>query len=206
MVEIRKYKNVEYVFRTPDDFDESKKYPVMLYIHGAGGLGQGAEFLKNNFAVNTKLDLNSLQMIVISPYCHSSTWFAMFEQLVDFVEFIPMEAYADPHRYYVMGSSMGGYTTWQLIMTKPDLFAAAVPICGGGMYWNAGTLVNLPIWAFHGELDDIVYPCESKHMVDAVNKFGGNAKLTIVPGVAHNAWDTALASKELFDWMKSKTR
>jgi hypothetical protein len=76
---------------------------------------------------------------------------------------------------------MGGYGTWHIAMSLPNYFAAIVPICGGGMYWNAARLVNVPAWAFHGEADSAVYCEESKKMVDAVNAKGGNAKLTIFP-------------------------
>ena len=75
-----------------------------------------------------------------------------------------------------MGASMGGYGTWQLAMSMPKFFAAIVPICGGGMYWNAGRLINTPIWAFHGAKDPTVLCVESEKMVNHVNALGGKAK------------------------------
>lgn len=95
---------------------------------------------------------------------------------------------------------MGGYGTWQLAMSMPEYFAAIAPICGGGMYWNAGRLINVPVWAFHGALDTTVLPEESKKMVDAVNKKGGQARLTVYPENAHNAWSDTYANPELFAW------
>ena len=78
---------------------------------------------------------------------------------------------------------MGAYAAWQLAMTKPDMFAALVPVCGGGMYWNAARLKNIPIRAFHGALDTTVLPEESVHMVAAVNNSGGKAELTVYPDI-----------------------
>ena len=101
---------------------------------------------------------------------------------------------------------MGGYTAWQLAMTMPECFAALVPICGGGMYWNAGRLKNVPVWAFHGIEDTTVLPEESIKMVNAVNKRGGSARLTLLCGVAHNSWLNAYGSREVFDWMLSQKR
>ena len=64
---------------------------------------------------------------------------------------------------------MGGYGTWQLAISMPEAFAAIVPICGGGMYWDAGRLKKVPVWAFHGDSDPTVFPEESVKMVNAVN-------------------------------------
>lgn len=75
---------------------------------------------------------------------------------------------------------MGGYTAWMTAMTKPEVFAALIPVCGG-MCWDAGKLKSIPIWAFHGALDTTVFVTESINMVNAVNNSGGNAKLTIYP-------------------------
>ena len=104
-----------------------------------------------------------------------------------------------------MGASMGGYGTWQLAMSLPELFAAIVPICGGGMYWNASRLVNIPIWAFHGGKDTTVFKEESIKMVDAVNKCGGNAKITIYPENGHDAWSDTYKNPEVFHWLLSNT-
>ena len=96
---------------------------------------------------------------------------------------------------------MGGYAVWQLAMSMPAYFAAIVPICGGGMYWNAARLKNVPIWAFHGALDNVVHPRESINMVEAVNACGGNAKLTIVEDVAHMVWCDVYENREVFNWL-----
>ena len=116
---------------------------------------------------------------------------------------VAAEKYADRERFYLMGVSMGGYGAWQLAMSLPELFAAVVPLCGGGMYWNSARLVNVPIWAFHGGKDTTVLPEESQKMVDSVNRHGGNAKLTIFPENGHNVWEDTFATKEVFDWLLS---
>ena len=102
-----------------------------------------------------------------------------------------------------MGASMGGYGVWQLGMSLADVFAGIVPICGGGLYWDAVKLKNVPVWAFHGELDTLVLPEESKKMVEKVNKAGGNAKLTLLPDVYHDAWMSAFSNQEVYDWLLS---
>lgn len=100
---------------------------------------------------------------------------------------------------------MGGYGAWMLAMAKPEWFAALVPVCGGGMTWNASKLKNVPVWAFHGMLDDTVPVYESINMINAVNRSGGDAKLTLYPDVIHNSWEKAYTTPELYDWLLSKT-
>ena len=104
-------------------------------------------------------------------------------------------------RVYLIGNSMGGYGTWQLAMSVPELFAAIVPVCGGGMYWNAGRLQNVPVWAFHGGKDPTVFVEESQKMVDAVNRKGGNAKLTVYPEHKHDSWTDTFSNRAVYDWL-----
>lgn len=96
---------------------------------------------------------------------------------------------------------MGGFGTWDAIQRKPDLFAAAVPICGGGDISKARRLTQLPIWAFHGAEDNLVNPKWSREMVDAVKKAGGDPIYTEYPGVGHHSWVHAYADPELFQWL-----
>ena len=198
------YNQINYVFSVPDDYDSNKKYPVLILLHGAGSRGDNAESLFTNPFYNETEKLSEFEFITAAPQCpYDKTWFDIFEQLTDFAEFLYNSDFTDRRHFYCMGASMGGYGTWLLAMNRPELFAAIVPICGGGMYWNAGRLQDVCVWAFHGGLDDVVFPEESKKMVDAVNKFGGNAKLTIYPQNSHNAWSDTYSNYEVFKWLLS---
>ena len=115
----------------------------------------------------------NLKAAIVAPQCHKETWFDSFEVLTEFIDFARGNKNIDVNRVYIVGASMGAYATWQMCISHPDWFAAAVPVCGGGMYWNAARLKDLPVWAFHGDCDDVVLAEESLHMVDAVNKYGG---------------------------------
>lgn len=200
--EVKKFGEMNYVTAFPEDFDNTKKYPSIIMLHGAGSRGTDVTPLFNNpYFLET--EVHNLQMLTFAPQCYADTWFDIFEELQRFIEFVITEPYVDKERIYLLGASMGGYATWQMAMSRPELFAAIVPICGGGMYWNAGRLKNMGVWAFHGEVDDVVFPEESKKMVEYVNMKGGNAKLTICEGVCHNSWLNAYRSAEVFEWLLS---
>jgi predicted peptidase len=139
----------------------------------------------------------------VAPHCTENFWYDKYETLARFAHAVARMPFADPTRYYLCGASMGGYTAWQLALSHPTLFAAMIPICGGGMYWAASRLVNLPIWAFHGAKDTTVLPIESKNMVDAITRKGGMAKLTIYPENAHDAWNDTYRNPEVFAWLLS---
>ena len=98
------------------------------------------------------------------------------------------------------------FELFETLIDFADMFAALVPVCGGGMYWNAARLKNIPIRAFHGALDTTVLPEESVHMVAAVNNSGGKAELTVYPDMAHNSWERAFADDEMWKWMLSQKR
>ena len=107
----------------------------------------------------------------------------------------------DADRVYLMGASMGGYATWALLMCVPELIAAAVPVCGGGMAWNVGRMKEVPIWAFHGVDDDVVSVTESIGMANALRAIGGNITLSLLPEVGHNAWDPAYRDYGAVEWL-----
>ena len=124
-----------------------------------------------------------------------------FSELIEFVRFASTMDNVDPDRVYLMGSSMGGYATWAMLMSTPELFAAAVPICGGGMAWNAGVL-TMPVWAFHGAEDTTVSPCQTREMAAVLQDRNPEFRCTIYEGVGHDSWTKAL-SEDLLRWFLS---
>jgi predicted peptidase len=203
-MDILRYNELDYVLRMPENYEQTEKYPLVIYVHGAGGRGREIEKISTHpFFMETEPFLKNV--VSVAPQCYANTWFDIFEQLQDFIAFMISRPYVDASRVYLVGASMGGYTTWQMAMTRPEWFAAIVPICGGGMYWNAARLKNMGVWAFHGADDKTVLPEESEKMVNRVNACGGNAKLTVYDGVAHNAWTPAFQTEELWAWLFAQT-
>lgn len=204
-IEVLQSDGVQYLKAYPKNYESGKKYPVIVFLHGAGTRGTDIEVLKENPYFTTAEAYEDFPFITIAPYCHEDTWYDKLEFLKKLVYNIAQSEFADSKRIYLMGNSMGGYGTWQLAMSIPEMFAAIVPMCGGGMYWNAPRLVNVPVWAFHGGKDAVVYTEESIKMVDAVNKNGGNAKLTIYPDHYHDVWTDTYKNPEVFKWLLSHT-
>ena len=192
---------LRYIIRYPDDFSNNKRYPVIIFLHGAGTRGNDINKLISNpfFALTEKHE--KFPFVCIAPLCSENTWFDMWEHLEKLVAEILRLPFADRKRIYLMGASMGGYATWQLAMSMPDCFAAIVPICGGGMYWNSGRLVGLPVWAFHGAKDTVVRLEESVKMVEAIKRHGGEAELTVYPENGHDAWSDTYSNPEVFSWL-----
>lgn len=201
MLECLRFKELDYILKKPDNTESGKKYPTILLMHGAGSRGRDIEMMKSNpyFIITQKHD--DMGFVTFAPQCYANIWFDIFEQLGEFLDYMLTCDFVDTSRVYVMGPSMGGYATWQMAMSHCDVFAAAVPICGGGMYWNAARLQNMGVWAFHGDEDNAVFCEESKKMVDAINKCGGNAKLTIYNGRGHDSWVPTYENREVFEWL-----
>ncbi|MBE6601480.1 MAG: phospholipase [Ruminococcaceae bacterium] len=203
--EISRFETIELMMRYPTGYEEGKRYPVLINLHGAGTIGQRVEQLREQ-CVYRLTELMELPMIIVTPLCPKKTWFDVFETLMRLVENIYSAPYCEQDRFYLAGGSMGGYTAWQLAMSMPAYFAALVPICGGGMYWNAARLKDIPIWAFHGAKDPTVLCRESEIMVEKVNQHGGNAKLTIYPENKHDAWTDTYSNPAVYEWMLAQRK
>jgi predicted peptidase len=122
------------------------------------------------------------------------------------LELLPNEFSIDPDRVYATGLSMGGYGTWDLLSRKPELLAAAIPICGGGDPKYAAKLKNIPIWVFHGDRDEAVKVERSREMVAALEAAGGRPIYTEYEGVGHNSWAATYANRAVWDWLFAQRR
>ena len=194
------FEGVKYIVLTPPDFDEKQEYPTVIFMHGAGTRGDNLEAIyKNPFFTENNILLS--KAIVYAPLCNQDSWFDMFESIRHFARFVYEQKNTDETRVYLIGASMGGYAVWQMLMSDPQLYAGAIPICGGGMYWNAGRLKDINIWAFHGKKDPVVLCDESVKMVEKINKAGGSARLTILDECEHNSWTYVYENSEAFQWL-----
>lgn len=192
---------LRYLIRYPRGYSEGQRCPILFFLHGAGSRGTDMNGLRTNPFFLEIEKHTDFPFAVVAPLCTENTWFDLWERVMALVKYTSAAPWADSSRMYIMGASMGGYGTWQLGMSLPEYFAAMVPICGGGMFWNALRLVNVPVWAFHGGKDPVIPVAESRKMVDAVNAAGGNARLTIYPDNAHNAWSDTYSNPEVFQWL-----
>ena len=192
-----------YIAYIPDTISDNPA--MLLHLHGAGERGNGGEELDKVTVwgfpkvVN---DENLKDCILIMPQCPSDTfWAARVESIRSFID-IMIEKYSiDQDRIYLCGLSMGGYGTWYTAMAYPNLFAAIAPCCGGGMPWNSNVL-RMPVFAFHGDIDDCVSVNETLSMVEAMRKYGLDPVCTIYEGVGHNSWERAF-SPELLEKLLS---
>ena len=187
------YKKLKYVISYPDNYNQNEKYPVIFHTHGAGSRGKDLKTL--NIDVPIKNNPSAEDFIIVSPQCYADTWFDIFEQLIEFCEYVYEQPFKDKTRFYSSGISMGGYTAYQLMMSRPQMFTAGIVCCGGGMYWNASRLRDIPLRIFHGAQDKVVFPCESENMTKKINECGGNATLTIYSECEHNCWDKVYTNK-----------
>ena len=196
-----RYKNLQYNRAIPTNFDPAQKYPLIILFHGAGSRGSDPSGISYSYKMEAYMQEHNLSAMLVAPLCEYDNWYMCFSELVDFVRYAAAMDNVDPDRVYLLGNSMGGYATWTMLMCVPELIAAAVPICGGGMAWNTGRMKDVPVWALHGVDDDVVAVTESIAMANALRRAGGRVTLTLLPGVDHNAWDPALYEQGAVEWL-----
>lgn len=205
------------------DYDTVSKYPLVVFLHGAGERGNDNEAqLKwgvQNFASDQVMMMH--KPIVIAPQCPlNMTWrdFTSSDMALQSSPTKPMklllelinESIAkmsiDTDRIYITGLSMGGYGTFDAISRLPHLFAAAVPICGAGDIAQAEAISHIPMWMFHGGLDTTVDPKYTQNMYNALIKVGAHPGVTIYPDVGHFAWIPAYDDSNMIDWLFKQTK
>lgn len=194
---------LNYLYYAPKDAEAP--LPLVVYIHGAGSRGHSLSQMGVIGPIKLIEEGQPFLAMLVAPQCHEDHWFDLFETLAEFIDAMRHDPRVDVRRVYVAGSSMGGFTTWQMACAHPDWFAAAVPVCGGGQEWYASRLKGMTVWAFHGLLDETVPVEESVKMARAAQRGGADVRLTIYPDVHHEAWERAYADEEMWAWMFAQT-
>jgi predicted peptidase len=203
------------------DADTIRKFPLVIFLHGSGERGSDNEAqLKwgvTNFASDENMKLHPC--FVIAPQCPANSGWSNFstnknslnslqkspskpmELLMALIHDFVKKFRVDTNRIYITGLSMGGFGTFDAIERYPDLFAAAVPVCGGGDVSLAASIKHIPIWIFHGAEDPAVDPAFSLNMIEALTKAGAHPGYTQYPEVGHFSWIAAYSDPMMIEWL-----
>lgn len=218
---------IPYRLYVPYDYDESKEYPVLLFLHGAGERGMDNEGnLYHMFETLFSMENSPFwDCIIIAPQCPGGEQWVdtpwkqggyrvneveesnELKAVLQILRLVENTFPTDTDRYYVTGLSMGGFGAWDLIMRHPEMFAAAVPICGGGDYTQAYKLVDMPIYTLHDTGDREVPNSGTLEMVETLRLLGSQVLNYIeLNNNTHNAWDPAANNPEIWEWLFKQTR
>ena len=204
------------------DADTLRKYPLIIFLHGSGERGNNNESQLKwgvmNFATDQMMILHPA--FVIAPQCPAKMTWANFsnsknraemslqpspskpmELLIALIHQLIKNFRIDSNRIYITGLSMGGFGTFDAIERYPYLFAAAVPVCGGGDVSKASSIAHIPTWIYHGAEDPAVDPRLSFDMAAALTKAGAHPGLTVYPEVGHFSWLGAYSDPLMLEWL-----
>lgn len=223
---------MRYRLFVPRNYSSAKKYPLVLFLHGCCGCGDNRCHADNGPCLAWAQDSNQAKnpCFVLAPQVLTNKiWVdwgwgnitdrvaltagdsgvkisTSMKAVLDIIGDLKGRYSLDTTRFYATGYSMGGWGTWDIVVRRPDLFAAAIPICGGGDTSKANRLITMGIWAFHGDQDDAVPFQNSVLMIAAIGKAGGTPKHTWFTNCGHNSWDPAYADPQLLPWAFSQVR
>lgn len=201
---------------------------LILFLHGAGERGDDnkAQLTHGIPDLLTWLKSNDQSAVVVAPQCNRGVWWAdlegdfrspkggsladkpsaMMTMVFEVVDQLAKAHKVDPKRIYVTGLSMGGFGSFGAVARRPDFFAAAMPVCGGGDPSTAKAMKDVPFWVFHGAADRVVPLRASAVMVDALKDAGAEVKFKEYPGVGHDSWSATYRNPEVWKWLFSKKR
>lgn len=200
------------------DYNLSRKYPLVIFLHGSGERGNDNEAQLKWGVMSFSTDINMAlhPAIIIAPQCpEGMTWADYSEEKIKFnpkptkpmkllIELIQQKMRTenvDTNRIYITGLSMGGYGTYDAVCRNPQLFAAALPVCGAGDINKAATIAHVPIWIIHGAEDPAVNTNYSYEMAVALVKVGARPGLTIYPETGHFSWIQAYSDPLVIEWL-----
>ncbi len=214
----------------PENYSQGKKFPVLLFLHGSGERGNDNEkqLLHGSDLFLNPSNREKYPAIVLFPQCPEGKSWASFDirtgeggrkiynrpngtkpgEMAVLLEGLLKEVIknekADKKRIYVMGLSMGGFGTLEMLYLYPKTFAAAVPICGRHLTNLASVYAKqVPIWLFHGAKDSVVPVYFSRDLYAKLKELGAEVKYTEFPEANHDSWTGTFATPELLPWIFS---
>lgn len=215
----------------PAKYDPQKKYPLIVFLHGAGERGSDneAQLVHAQVLRFIRDDVQAKHpCFLVAPQCpapkkgQQSRWVEVdwglkkphetpaiskgMQLTVELLDALTKQYSIDPDRRYVTGLSMGGYGSFDLCIRRPNDIAAAVPICGGADDSKAKQIAHIAFWIFHGGADSVVPTGRSRSIVEALKAAGANPRYTEYPGVGHNAWAKAYQEPDLVEWLFAQKR
>lgn len=199
------------------DYSPEAKYPLVIFLHGLGERGNDNEAQLKWGVMNFASDeiLKNHQPSVLAPQCPSQMTWGNFneadstfkatpskpmELLLELIDRAKQELPVDSNRIYITGLSMGGIGTFDALLRRTHLFAAAVPVCGISDPTKAAEIAHIPTWIFHGALDAVIDPIFSQKMLTALTKAGANPGYTQYPKAGHFAWVAAYDDMMMMHW------
>lgn len=214
------YEEFKYLLLKPETIEQGKRYPLVLFLHGAGERGDDNRAQLKHFPEHFRDPeyRKKFPCFLVAPQCRTDQDWANYywtgdveppaDSLSDQMKAALLafqntleEFPVDRSRLYLTGLSMGGYGSWELGMNRPDWFAAIAPICGGGDTGTAHRLASTPIWVYHGTADYAVAVQRSRAMIGAIQRAGGLPRYTEIPGHGHDSWVPAYQSDGVLNWM-----
>ena len=193
---------LDYLLYLPDGYANGGPVPLLLYLHGGGESGNDLERLKLCGLPKRLEDGERFPFIVLAPQNPHVEQLFPEEAIFALLERIITSYPVDRKRVYLSGYSRGGFAAWHMATQRPDLFAALVPVAAGGLVTYAFRTREVPVWAFHGALDEVVPPIRGAEMVDALRAAGGNVKLTVFPEADHaDTLEQTYSQPELYRWL-----
>ena len=214
----------------PKGFVESKSYPLTLFLHGIGERGDDNN-LQLKYVDKVFLDpknYNEFPSVVIFPQAPlSDNWSSRIltdnkirhvfpkdaeptnslKLVIQLMDSLSQKNFIDNKRVYLTGLSNGAMGSFEMLYNRPEMFASAVLICGGGdPVWANKFAKSTPVWIAHGAKDKDVYPILSLKMVEAVIGEGGSPKFTLYEDVFHDSWINVFNDPKFLDWIFSHTK
>ena len=206
---------LKYGWLAPLHAKAGAQYPLVICLHGSGGSVKASAVLARQ-PMREQYPTFVMVPFADRPFTWAKTDVirrpgaeTMPEKLPVLIEAIRslMKTEAiDPARIYITGQSMGGVGSWGAIAQHPELFAAAVPVCGAWPVEDVPKMISVPVWAFHGEKVPTVPVKFSRDLTAAIATAGGVAKYTEYPGVGHDSWTKAYDDAEMWAWLFAQRR
>jgi predicted peptidase len=215
-------RELRYAVYVPRGYDPARAWPLILFLHGSGESGtDGSRQLAQGLPRELVWNPDRWPFIVIIPQKPSqdAEWEQYELELMTMLAHARREYSVDPTRLVLTGLSQGGHGALVLAARHPELWAAVVPVCGYGAVRSgvpgaftgtvtdmAAVIKGIPVWAFHGEADDVVPVGETRAIVAALEAAGAHPRVTIYPGVGHGCWERAYGEQELPAWLLARRR
>ena len=196
------------------------KFPLIVYLHGAGQNGSDNERQLDEsvgclYAFSH--DRDDYKSIILAPQCPAGVFWrddAILGALQELISKTAQNDLVDNERVYITGFSMGGDASWKLALADPSIAATIIPVCGGPLASMEPDIPDVPvemssmnIWAFNNFDDGVVCPTYVKRIMSELWDSEPNdfINFTMFVSGGHNP-KYVYQNRDVLIWMMSTKR
>jgi len=178
--------------------DLTKKYPVILFFHGAGEIApitdNENQLIWGAQRFEASIDANQFNAFMLFPQVKSQAWdYTYYTRINSVLDSLQKYCNTDPDKIISMGLSNGGFASLSYSMDFPQrssvIISSSPALIQILTEAQQNNIVQIPTWIASGGLDPLPDSNVVRTFIDTMKAKGADIRWSNFPTLGHGTWN-----------------